>query len=84
MEVEHVNKTESLNPKRFRQGKQPWLVATALSDLPNPISVEAIVSSVKNNGYENLLNDWAKEHGGVEASVQYQLRYLNRLGMVNF
>jgi len=32
--------------------------------------------------YSALLNDWAKENGGIKGSVLYHLRALKRLGMV--
>ena len=82
MKAEAFQKTEALNPKRFRQGKQPWRVATALTKLSNPVSFRALVETVTADGYDTQLNEWAKEHGGVEASVRYQLKYLRRLGMV--
>jgi antitoxin MazE len=36
----------------------------------------------KDGRYSALLNEWAKENGGVKGSVLYHLRALKRLGMV--
>ena len=45
--------------------------------------LELLASMVDRNGrYNALLNEWARENGGVKGSVLYHLRALKRLGMV--
>ena len=74
-------KTPRLGSARFRGQKA--LVVEALSLCTSPITLEALASIVDRNGkYSALLNEWAKENGGVKGSIQYHLRALKKLGMV--
>lgn len=74
-------KTPELANAKFKGQKA--LVAEALSGCPIPITLEALVPIVDRGGqYSALMNDWAKENGGVKGSVLYHLRALKRLGMV--
>ena len=82
MKAQMVEKTDKLRPEQFIKGKQPWRVAMVLDRFPGPVPVADVVEAVRKDGYENLLNDWAKEHGGVAASVGYHLRAMRRKGMV--
>lgn len=75
------SKTPKLSDAKFRGQKA--LVVEALSRCSNPITLEALTPIVDQNGrYNALLNDWAKENGGVKGSVLFHLRALKRLGMV--
>jgi antitoxin MazE len=74
-------KTEKLRAAKFRG--QRALVVEALASCSNPVSLEALQAIVDRNGrYNALLNQWAKENGGVKGSVRYHLRALNHLGMI--
>lgn len=74
-------KTPKLSGARFRGQKA--LVVEALSNCSGPISLETLAPIVDKDGkYSELLNDWAKENGGVKGSILYHLRALKRLGMV--
>jgi antitoxin MazE len=80
-----MKKTYSRTPKlanaKFRG--QRALVVDALSQGSMPIAFEDLVSMVDRDGrYSALLNDWAKENGGVKGSIRYHLRALKGLGMV--
>lgn len=77
-----IEKTAALNQGRFRPGTQKHVISKALHELPTGADVDDLVQAVKGLAYENLLNDYAKEHGGVEGSVHYHLRDLERLGMI--
>jgi antitoxin MazE len=75
------SKTSKLSEAKFRGQKA--LVVEALSTCSTPVSLEALAPIVDRNGrYNALLNEWAKENGGVKGSVLYHLRALKRLGMV--
>ena len=75
------SKTPKLSDARFRGQKA--LVVDALSICSAPVSLELLASMVDRNGrYNALLNEWARENGGVKGSVLYHLRALKRLGMV--
>ena len=75
------SKTPKLSHAKFRGQKA--LVVEALSNCSTPISLEALAPLVDTNGrYSALLNEWARENGGVKGSVLYHLRALKRLGMV--
>jgi antitoxin MazE len=74
-------KTPKLGRAKFRGQKA--LVVEALSTCSTPVTLETLVPMVDRGGqYSELLNDWAKENGGVRGSVLYHLRALKRLGMV--
>jgi antitoxin MazE len=74
-------KTPKLAEAKFRGQKA--LVVAALSNRPTPVTLEGLAALVDRNGrYSALLNEWAKENGGVKGSVLYHLRALKRLGMV--
>jgi antitoxin MazE len=73
--------TPKLAKARFR-GQRAFVVE-ALSSSSVPAAVEDLVPLVDRNGrYSALLNDWAKENGGVKGSVRFHLRALKGLGMV--
>lgn len=75
------SRTSRLKQAKFRG--QRSLVVEALSRCDTPVTLDGFVPIVDQNGrYNALLNDWAKENGGVRASVLYHLRALKRLGMV--
>jgi len=75
------SKTSKLSAARFRGQKA--LVVEALSTCSTPVSLETLAPLVDRNGrYNALLNEWARENGGVKGSVLYHLRALKRLGMV--
>jgi antitoxin MazE len=76
------SKTPKLMEGRFRGQKA--LVVEVLASCPSPVSLDALAPMVDRNGrYNLLLNNWAKENGGVRGSVLYHLRALKRLGMVD-
>lgn len=59
------------------------MVVEALSNCSAPVSIEALEPIVDRNGkYGALLNDWAKENGGVRGSIRYHLRALKGMGMI--
>lgn len=75
------SKTSKLRDAKFRGQKA--LVVEALSGCSDPITLEALAGLVDKNGrYSSLLNDWARENGGVKGSVLYHLRALKNQGMV--
>jgi antitoxin MazE len=75
------SKTPKLSDARFRGQKA--LVVEALSTCSTPVSLEMLAPLVDRNGrYNALLNESARENGGVKGSVLYHLRALKRLGMV--
>ena len=75
------SKTPKLREAKFRGQKA--LVVEALSNCPGPVTLEALAQLVDRNGrYSPLLNEWAKENGGVKGSIRYHLRELGRRGMV--
>ena len=75
------SKTSKLREAKFRG--QRALVAEALSNCSGPITLEALAPLVDKNGrYNSLLNEWAKENGGVKGSIRYHLRELGKRGMV--
>jgi len=58
-------------------------VVEALSTCETPVTLEGLATVADQNGrYSALLNDWAKENGGVKGSIRYHLRELERRGMV--
>jgi antitoxin MazE len=74
-------RTPKLDNARFRGQKA--LVVEALMNCPTPVPLETLALLVDRNGrYNALLNEWAKENGGVKGSILYHLRALKRLGMV--
>ena len=75
------SKTPKLAEAKFRGQKA--LIVGALSNRSNPVSLAGLAALVDRNGkYGTLLNEWARENGGVKGSVLYHLRALKRLGMV--
>lgn len=75
------SKTPKLSEAKFRGQKA--LVVEALSACSGPIALEDLAPLVDRGGrYSVLLNDWAKENGGVKGSIRYHLRALKGLGMV--
>lgn len=75
------SKTPKLQGARFKGQKA--LVVEALAGLSEPVTLEDLASVVDRNGeYNSLLNEWAKENGGVKASILYHLRELRKRGMV--
>jgi antitoxin MazE len=75
------SKTSKLSNARFRGQKA--LVVEVLARCSTPVTLEALTPMVDQNGrYNALLNEWARENGGVKGSVLYHLRALKRLGMV--
>jgi antitoxin MazE len=74
-------KTAKLNKARFRGQKA--LVVEALSNCSTPVTLAALAPIVDRDGrYSALMNNWAKENGGVKGSIRYHLRGLKGLGMV--
>lgn len=75
------SRTVKLREARFTGQKA--LVVEALSKCQGPITLEDLAPLVDREGrYSALLNDWAKENGGVKGSIQYHLRELRKRGMV--
>src|SRR5271169_1108317 len=75
------SKTAKLSQAKFRGQKA--LVVEALSNCSTPATLEALASLVDMDGrYNSLLNEWAKENGGVKGSIRYHLRELGKRGMV--
>lgn len=75
------SKTSKLKDAKFRG--QRALIVEALANCAAPLPLEDLAPIVDRDGrYSALLNEWAKENGGVKGSVQYHLRALKRLGMV--
>lgn len=75
------SKTSKLKDSKFRGQKA--LVVEVLSRCSAPVTLDRLVPLVDENGrYNALLNDWAKENGGVKGSVLYHLRALKKMGMV--
>jgi antitoxin MazE len=75
------SKTPKLREARFRGQKA--LVVDALSNCSAPITLEALAPLVDRDGrYSSLLNEWARENGGVKGSIRYHLRELEKRGMV--
>ena len=53
------------------------------SNCSTPVTLEALAPLVDKDGQHSaLLNDWAKDNGGVKGSIQYHLRELKKRGMV--
>jgi antitoxin MazE len=74
-------KTAKMRESRFRGQKA--LVVDILSKCSGPVTLEELAPRVDEAGrYSALLNEWAKENGGVKGSILYHLRALKRLGMV--
>lgn len=74
-------KTRKLSGAKFRGQKA--LVVEALSSCSSPVTLEALAPIVDRDGrYSALLNEWAKENGGVKGSILYHLRELRKRGMV--
>lgn len=62
---------------------QKALVVEVLSNCSTPVTLETLAPLIDKDGrYSALLNDWAKENGGVEGSIRYHLRALRSKGMV--
>src|SRR5450432_1210671 len=75
------SRTRKLSEGKFRGQKA--LVAEALSNCSAPVTLEALAPLVDKDGrYSALLNDWAKENGGVKGSIRFHLRALRSKGMV--
>ena len=75
------SKTPKLSDARFRG--QRALVVEALSNCSAPATLEDLAPMVDRNGrYSALLNEWAKENGGVKGSIRYHLRELRKRRMV--
>ena len=75
------SKTPKLTEAEFRGQKA--LVVEALSNCSTPVTLEALAPLVDKDGrYSALLNDWAKENGGVKGSIRFHLRALKSKGMV--
>jgi antitoxin MazE len=75
------SRTRKLSEGKFRGQKA--LVVEALSNCSTPVTLEALAPLVDKDGrYSALLNDWAKENGGVKGSIQFHLRALKSKGMV--
>jgi len=75
------SRTPKLKDARFRG--QRALVVEVLSNCTTPSAVEDLAPIVDKNGrYSALLNEWAKENGGVKGSIRYHLRELRKRGMV--
>lgn len=75
------SKTAKLSQAKFRG--QRALVVEALSNCARPISLDEMAPLVDRNGrYSSLLNEWARENGGVKGSIRYHLRELGKRGMV--
>src|ERR1700758_1009746 len=75
------SKTAKLREAKFRA--QRALVVEALSSCSAPITLEALAALVDRDGRcSSLLNDWAKENGGVKGGIRYHLRELGKRGMV--
>jgi antitoxin MazE len=74
-------KTPKLGSAKFRGQKA--LVVEVLSGCSTPVTVEALAPMVDRNGrYSVLLNEWAKENGGVKGSIRFHLKKLKGLGMI--
>ena len=74
-------KTPKLREAKFTGQKA--LVVEALSSCSTPVMLEALAPLVDKDGrYSALLNDWAKENGGVRGSIGFHLRELKKRGMV--
>jgi len=74
-------KTPKLGGAKFRGQKA--LVVDALSSCSTPVTLETLAPIVDRDGrYSALLNEWAKENGGVKGSIRFHLRALKGLGMV--
>jgi antitoxin MazE len=74
-------KTPKLKGAKFRGQKA--LVVEALTNCSTPVTIEALAPIVDSNGsYSALLNEWAKENGGVKESIRFHLKKLKSLGMV--
>jgi antitoxin MazE len=74
-------KTPKLDGAKFRGQKA--FVVDALSNCSTPITLEALAPIVDRDGrYSALLNQYAKENGGVKGSIRFHLRALKGLGMV--
>jgi antitoxin MazE len=59
------------------------LLVEVLSSCSTPATVEDLAPVVDRDGrYSALLNEWAKENGGVKGSILYHLRELRKRGMV--
>jgi antitoxin MazE len=81
VEKKMYERTGKLTGARFRG--QRSLVVEALAQCTGPVGLDAIASLADKNGqYCSLLNQWARENGGVKGSIRYHLRALARLGMV--
>jgi antitoxin MazE len=75
------SKTTKLGQAKFKGQKA--LVVDALSSCSTPVTIDVLAPIVDKHGrYSALLNEWAKENGGVKASIQHHLRALKNLGMV--
>jgi len=75
------SKTPKLSDAKFRG--QRALVVEALANCSTPATLEELAPMVDRDGrYSALLNEWAKENGGVKGSIRYHLGELKKRGMV--
>jgi antitoxin MazE len=75
------SRTQKLSDAKFRG--QRALLVEVLSSCSTPATVEDLAPVVDRDGrYSALLNEWAKENGGVKGSILYHLRELRKRGMV--
>ncbi len=75
------SRTPKLKDAKFRG--QRALVIEALANCSTPATLEDLAPLVDKNGrYSALLNEWAKENGGVKGSIRYHLRELKKRGMI--
>jgi antitoxin MazE len=62
---------------------QRAIIVDVLSNSSAPIGLDEIVPEVDKRGrYRALLNSWAAANGGVRGSIQFHLRALKKLGMI--
>lgn len=74
--------TSKLKNAKFKGQKA--FVVEALGKCSTPVALEDLIAIVDEGGrYYALLNDWARQNGGVKASVGYHLRELEKRGMIN-
>jgi antitoxin MazE len=74
-------KTAKLDGAKFK-GQKAYVVEV-LANSAAPASIEELAPLVDEGGrYSALLNEWARENGGVKGSIKYHLRELVKRGMV--
>jgi antitoxin MazE len=75
------SKTPKLLQAKFRGQKA--VIVEVLSSCSAPVTLEALAPMVDRDGrYNALLNEWARENGGVKGSLRFHLRELRKRGMV--